>query len=78
MRMKLVEIVHSVPGWKGNWYENGERYFVVSEPNPSVFGNDYRALDACGSVWKGHCREVRGPIAWIRCAWRSLRLKIGW
>lgn len=74
MKTKLMEIVRHENGWKGTWYKTGERHFVRQDENwPAVVMQRWRALDVSGGINEGDCREVRGPLAWLKCALRSLR-----
>ena len=74
MKTKLIEIVRDEPGLKGTWYKTGERHFVRQQEYwPEVYVCRWRALDVCGGIRERDCREVRGPLAWLKCALRSLR-----
>ena len=74
MKTKLMEIVRHENGWKGTWYKTGERHFVRQDEHwPAVVMQRWRALDVSGGINEGDCREVRGPLAWLKCALRSLR-----
>jgi hypothetical protein len=74
MRVKLVEITKSESGWKGTWYKRGQRHFVTPQPGyPGVYREKYRAIDVCGGINEGDCREVRGPRAWLQCAWKGMQ-----
>ncbi len=72
MKTKLVEVTAHEDGWKGTWYKTGQKHFVQQDPDwPKVMACRWRT-NASHGIHDHHCREVRGPIAWLRCAWNAI------
>lgn len=76
IRIRLVEVTHDEPGWKGTWYRRGQRHFVQQDPWwPSVMSSRWHALtpNTWGGIPEADCRVLSGPIVWLRCQWFRLR-----
>lgn len=75
LTIKLVEITRHRPGWKGTWYETGQRHFVTEDARwPAVVMQRWAAVDICGGINEADCREIRGLSAWTACRIKQLKI----
>lgn len=73
MKIKLVRIVSHEDGWKGTWYKAGQTHFVTQYDGwPKVYTARWSAIDLCGGINEKDCVVLTGPVAWMRCAVRTI------
>ena len=76
MKIKRVKIVNHESGWKGTWYETGEKHYVI-ERRANHLANAYHAVRLSGGINDEDCVEMTDIWSRILCIVERLRILAG-